>query len=84
MPVKFIKWDKANDAAFRSAYNSTVANEDLGTEIRENSAETHYLIGSSRVSASEQTTLENDTNFDAVFSTDTEPVGWVDKTPPAP
>jgi hypothetical protein len=84
MPLKFVKWDKANDAAFRSAYDATVIDEILGTNIRENVEETHYLIGSNRITALEQTTLENDTNFDATFSDNTEPVGWTDKTPPAP
>jgi hypothetical protein len=61
-----------------------VIDEILGTNIRENVEETHYLIGSNRITALEQTTLENDTNFDAIFSDNTEPVGWTDKTPPAP
>lgn len=84
MPLKFVKWDKANDAAFKSSYDSTVAAENIGNSIRENVEETHYLVGSSRITAAEQTALENNVNFDATFSDDTEPVGWTDKAPPAP
>ena len=80
MAHRYIQWDKANSAAFIAAYDTAVIDESVGINYRENSAETHYLIGSSRITPGNETTLDADPGFTATFTTG-EPVGWVDKYP---
>lgn len=83
---RFIKWLKSEDSEFRTDYR-TLVGENIGANIRENQEQTHYLIGSSRISAQNETDLVNAPyNYTVEFENTRDsdglpkdgPAGWVD------
>lgn len=78
---KFIMWPKTIDTEFRAAYLLEVGEKIQDTPLESNDG-LSYMIGSSRATDGQVTTIKNDTNVtsdpnDIKTNDGTPPVEWV-------
>lgn len=73
----YVKIPKVDLASFKPAYLALVG-ETIQSQPLENTEETHYLVGSSRVTQAQIDSLVNDYP-DVSYTSDNYPQGWVTK-----
>lgn len=69
----YIIWDKENDDSFRPAYLA-LSGEKIQDRPQENAAQTHYMVGSSRVTPEQAATMAG---WEGVTVHDGVPQDWV-------
>lgn len=72
----YIIWNKSYDAAFQAVYLD-VTGESIQGNPQENDAQSHFVVGSSRITPAQMDVLLNNPEFLDLYIGEELPVDWV-------